>query len=104
MVNLGPRRRYLWTFILNFLQFYGLLVDSRGLKLIDTSSDIKFTGEPARTDVNRITGVLSFNENPFQNLLSEFPIITKPIEETHVVTDRVAHHIVTTGPLVTARP
>lgn len=113
-VNLGIRRRYLWTFILadvptgilgiDFLQHYGLLVDSRRLQLIDPSSNIKFTGFEARTDAHRITGLMSDMPNAFQSLFIRFPDLTKPIEEIDVVTDRVAHHIVTTGPPVTARP
>ena len=113
-VNLGPRRRYLWTFIqadvptgilgIDFLQFYELLVDSRRLRLIDTSSNIKFTGLKARTDVYRITGIFPDTVNSFQSLLERFPNLTKPIEEIKLVTDRVSHHIVTKGPPVTARP
>jgi hypothetical protein len=113
-VYLGPRRRYLWTFILadvptgilgiDFLQHYELLVDSRRLELIDTSSNIKVMGLKAQTDAYRITGLLADTTNRFQSLFTRFPSLTGSLEDIATVTNRVAHHIVTRGPPVTARP
>ncbi|CAH8621403.1 unnamed protein product [Schistosoma margrebowiei] len=106
-VNLGNRRRYLWTFIIanvptailgiDFLQHYELLVDSRRLQLIDTSSNSKFMGCKAHMNAYRIPST-------FYSRDDKFPVLTKPLEELPSVTDRVVHHIVTREPPVTARP
>ncbi|VDP94857.1 unnamed protein product, partial [Echinostoma caproni] len=113
-VNLGWQRRYPWTFILanvptgimgiDFLQYYELLVDSRCMQLINPASNIKVTGLKARTDVYRITGLMPDIPVDFQTLIARFPTLTKPIEDLTLVTDRVAHYVVTKGPPVTARP
>ncbi|VDP95665.1 unnamed protein product [Echinostoma caproni] len=110
-VNMRPPQRYPWTFILadvstgilgiTFRQFYKLLVDSRGLRLIGFSN-IKFTGLKAHTDVHRITGILPDSLDSFHSLMERFPNLTEPIEEINLVTDRVAHHIITKRPPVTA--
>ncbi|KAH9586005.1 hypothetical protein MS3_00007070 [Schistosoma haematobium] len=113
-VNLGNRRRYLWTFIIadvptailgiDFLQHYELLVDSRRLQLIDTSSNSKFMGCEAHMNAYRILGTFYSRDDKFHALFEKFPVITKPLEELPSVTNRVVHHIVTRGPPVTARP
>ncbi|CAI2732366.1 unnamed protein product [Schistosoma spindalis] len=113
-VNLGNRRRYLWTFIIadvptailgiDFLQHYELLVDSRRLQLIDTSSNSKFMGFKAHTNAYRILGTFYSRDDKFHALFEKFPRLTKPFEEISSVTNRVVHHIVTRGPPVTARP
>ncbi|CAI2730875.1 unnamed protein product [Schistosoma spindalis] len=113
-VNLGNRRRYLWTFIIadvptailgiDFLQHYELLVDSRRLQLIDTSSSSKFLGFKAHTNAYRILGTFYSRDDKFHALFEKFPRLTKPLEEISSVTNRVVHHIVTRGPPVTARP
>ncbi|CAH8618677.1 unnamed protein product [Schistosoma mattheei] len=113
-VNLGNRRRYLWTFIIadvptailgiDFLQHYELLVDSRRLQLIDTSSNSKFMGCKAHMNAYRILGTFYSRDDKFHALFEKFPVITKPLEELPSVTNRVVHHIVTRGPPVTARP
>ncbi|CAH8620560.1 unnamed protein product [Schistosoma guineensis] len=113
VVNLGNRRRYLWTFIIadvptailgiDFLQHYELLVDSRRLKLIDTSSNSKFMGFKAHMNAYRILGNFYSRDDKFHALFEKFPVLTKPLEELPSVTNRVVHHIVTRGPPVTAR-
>ncbi|CAH8519923.1 unnamed protein product [Schistosoma margrebowiei] len=113
-VNLGNRRRYLWTFIIadvptailgiDFLQHYKLLVDSRRLQLIDTSSNSKFMGCKAHMNAYRILGTFYSRDDKFHALFEKFPVLTKPLEELPSVTIRVVHHTVTRGPPVTARP
>ncbi|CAH8647289.1 unnamed protein product [Schistosoma intercalatum] len=113
-VNLGNRRRYLWTFIIadvptailgiDFLQHYELLVDSRRLQLFDTSSNSKFMGCKAHMNAYRILGTFYSRDDKFHALFEKFPVLTKPLEELPSVTNRVVHHIVTRGPPVTARP
>ncbi|CAH8639289.1 unnamed protein product [Schistosoma guineensis] len=113
-VNLGNRRRYLWTFIIadvptailgiDFLQHYELLVDSRRLQLIDTSSNSKFIGCKAHMNAYRILGTFYSRDDKFHALFEKFPVLTKPLEELPSVTNRMVHHIVTRGQPVTARP
>ncbi|CAH8608307.1 unnamed protein product [Schistosoma intercalatum] len=113
-VNLGNRRRYLWTFIIadvptailgiDFLQHYELLVDSRRLQLIDTSSNSKFMGCKAHMNAYRILGTFYSRDDKFHALFEKFPTLTKPLEEPPSVTNRVVHHTVTRRPPVTARP
>ncbi|CAI2734035.1 unnamed protein product [Schistosoma spindalis] len=52
----------------------------------------------------RILGTFYSRDDKFHALFEKFPRITKPLEEISSVTNRVVHHIVTRGPLVTARP
>ncbi|VDP91173.1 unnamed protein product [Echinostoma caproni] len=83
---------------------YEPLVNSYRPQLIDTSLNIKFTGLKACTDVHQISGILPDSLDSFHSLMERFPNSTKPIEEINLVTDGVAHHLATKGPLVMARP
>ncbi|VDP42921.1 unnamed protein product, partial [Echinostoma caproni] len=88
---------------IDFSQYYELHVDSRRTQFINPASNIKVTGLKARTDVYRITGLMPDIPVEFQTLIARFPTLTKPIEDLTLVTDRVAHYIITKGPPVATR-
>ncbi|VDP86649.1 unnamed protein product [Echinostoma caproni] len=73
------------------------------LQLINPASNIKVTGLKARTDVYRITGLMPDIPVDFHTMIARFSTLTKPIEDSTLVIDRVAHHIVTKGQPVTTR-
>ena len=100
--------RYEWQFIIadvsqpllgaDFLCHYGLLVDVRNQRLLDTAS---LTSMPLRaTDVSvPLIGHISAEE-PYASLLAEFKEITTPAFNLPTTKHGVEHFIQTTGPPV----
>ncbi|GFV24487.1 transposon Ty3-I Gag-Pol polyprotein [Trichonephila clavipes] len=85
-LNLGLRRPFIWTFIIadvsspiigaDFLKHFNLLID---LKKKDANIS-------------------------FKNILSEYPDLSNPSLISKSASHGTVHHIITTGPPVTARP
>ena len=113
-LDLGLRRTFRWIFILadvnkpllgaDFLEHFGLLVDLKQKRLVDTHTQLHIqcvlAQEPSLTPT--VPGGTATND--YQSLLSEFPEITKihNFDDCSLRHD-VAHHIVTTGPPVSCR-
>ncbi|GFW59948.1 hypothetical protein TNCV_4864031 [Trichonephila clavipes] len=86
-LNLGLRRPFIWTFIIadvsspiigaNFLKHFNLLIDLKKKKDANIS---------------------------FKNILSEYPDLSNPSLISKSASHGTVHHIITTGPPVTARP
>ncbi|GFU58901.1 retrovirus-related Pol polyprotein from transposon opus [Trichonephila clavipes] len=86
-LNLGLRRPFIWTFIIadvsspiigaDFLKHFNLLIDLKKKKDANIS---------------------------FKNILSEYPDLSNPSLISKSASHGTVHHIITTGPPVTARP
>lgn len=111
-LNLGLRRQFSWPFVVakvskpilgaDFLHHFGLVVDLKNRKLIDTTTKIECIGGMHRIRYERISTIN--NDDPLAPLLREFIDITKPSPDRKVRNTIVTHHIVTQGPPVTAKP
>ncbi|GFY10331.1 hypothetical protein TNCV_2630091 [Trichonephila clavipes] len=93
-LNLGLRRPFIWTFIIadvsspiigaDFLRHFNLLID---LKKKSPHT------------------ILTVDANiSFKNILSEYPDLSNPSLISKSASHGTVHHIITTGPPVTARP
>lgn len=111
-LDLGLRRQLSWPFIVakvskpiigaDFLHHFGLIVDLKRRKLIDTTTKIECIADINRTEYERIS-TINYTD-PLAPLLREFIDITKPSPDRKVSSSIVTHHIVTQGPPVTAKP
>ncbi|GFX86195.1 gag-pol polyprotein [Trichonephila clavipes] len=92
-LNLGLRRPFIWTFIIadvsspiigaDFLKHFNLLIDLKKKK----------------------PSILTVDANiSFKNILSEYPDLSNPSLISKSASHGTVHHIITTGPPVTARP
>lgn len=114
-LDLGLRRAFTWSFTIadisraiigiDFLSFYGLLVDCKNQRLIDgvTSLSIKALHSNLPEDTASIKAVTG--ESEFHMLLREFPEITRPAGIPSFPKHNTLHHIRTTpGPPVACKP
>ncbi|GFT09998.1 hypothetical protein TNCV_1114561 [Trichonephila clavipes] len=92
-LNLGLRRSFIWAFIIadvsspiigaDFLKHFNLLIDLKKKK----------------------PSILTVDANiSFKNILSEYPDLSNPSLISKSASHGTVHHIITTGPPVTARP
>ena len=112
-LDLGLRRTFRWIFIIadvekpilgaDFLRYFNLLVDMRGLRLLDTQTQLKIQGIAAIGPALSPSLRPQTPTNYFEALLSEFPTLTQPQQGNHPVKHNVTHHIETTGPPASAR-
>ena len=113
-LNLGLRRSFPWIFIIadvqkpiigaDFLRNFGLLVDMGQCQLSDAATHLRVQGILTQ-DPSPSPSVLPKGPgNPYHNLLSEFPALTRVCSPDTPVKHDVTHHIETTGPPVSARP
>ncbi|KAG8183841.1 hypothetical protein JTE90_025724 [Oedothorax gibbosus] len=109
-VDLNLRRSLPWPFAIAavshpilgayFLKNFGLLVDMKNNRLIDTSNGRKVSAPVIASSYGTIS--LLAQDSKYKDLLSEFPEIIKvsnPVKINH----QVEHHIETTGPPVFSR-
>lgn len=113
-LNLGLRRDYKWRFIVadvtkaiigvDFLSYYGLIVDCRNQRLIDSTTTL--TTQAHSVLSNTISSVKVFlNNSKYQDLLREFHDITKPAGIECATKHNTVHYIKTTpGPPVSCKP
>jgi len=112
-LDIGLRRSYRWIFIIadlpipilgaDFLAHFGLRVDVRHHKLIDTTTGLTLCGLQSTTASP--CPVFHFPvSTPYNELLRKFPNITRPCYNESSVKHSVTHHIRTTGPSVFCRP
>ena len=104
---------FTWIFIIadirtpilgaDFLREYNLLVDVRHNRLRDTATVQGVLASPAPDD--RPVCVLSHPpvQSMYNELLAEFPGLTRPYQGQLSVKHKVTHHIETTGPPVYTR-
>jgi hypothetical protein len=103
-LNLGLRRDFTWRFVIagvelpiisvNLLSHYGLLVECRKNRLLDGVTSLSPPGliaPPAVPSVKVIAG-----GTPPDNLLEEFPVLTKAARSHREVRHNSTHHIRTT--------
>lgn len=106
-LNLGLRRAYKWSFIIanvrqpilgaDFLINYGLIVDLRSKRLLDSLTYLSVIGSIEHCS-NPSIRVLDRN-HPFHDLLSNYPDITKPVNFREPPSHSIKHHIETRGPI-----
>ncbi|CAH8494473.1 unnamed protein product [Dicrocoelium dendriticum] len=113
-LDLNLRRGIQWIFMvasvpfaiigIDFLRHFGLLVDAGRHRLLDDNTKLGVDG--VYSDAPIISPVFRIADAPSDNLrlLSEHPRLVRPTAELPPVTTEVAHHIVTRGQPVNARP
>jgi cleavage and polyadenylation specificity factor subunit 1 len=112
-LNLGLHRDFTWRFVVadvqtpiigvDLLAHFGLLVDCRNNRLLDGTTSLS---APARAAQMPIASVKTVGcGTPVDDLLAEFPELTRPSGIRSEVRHNTVHHIRTTpGPPVTCRP
>lgn len=112
-LRIGLRRVFPWRFVVadvakpligaDFLAHYGLLVDIRNKRLVDTTTTLCAAGREV-TDTQTEIRVIK-DHTPFHVLLSNFPELTRPSGAPSSVQHNTLHHIYTTpGPPVACKP
>ncbi|GFU04529.1 hypothetical protein TNCV_1515831 [Trichonephila clavipes] len=110
-LNLGLRRPFIWTFIIadvsspiigaDFLKHFNLLIDLKKKRLVDMETYL-FTSCVFSNIVQ--PSILTVDANiSFKNILSEYPDLSNPSLISKSASHGTVHHIITTGPPVTAR-
>lgn len=114
-LNLGLRRVFTWSFTIadiskpiigiDFLSFYGLLVDCKNQRLIDGVTSLSVNALHSRSPDNTASVKVVTGESEFHTLLREFPEITRPAGIPFSPHHNTLHHIRTTpGPPVACKP
>lgn len=112
-LNLGIRRVLPWRFVVadvsqpilgaDFLSHYGLLVDIRNKRLIDTQTKLAAQGRCV-SDITPSVRVIQ-SSSPYLDVLKNFPEITRPSGVIKEPKHTTLHHIQTTsGPPVACKP
>ena len=106
-LDLGLRRNFSWNFLIadvpvpmlgaDFLQKYGLLIDMKGRKLVDSSTTLSTTGKERHVPVQSSTFSIAV-EGTYGELLEDFPLLISPLQDNQEIQHDVTHHIVTNGP------
>ncbi|GFT87594.1 retrovirus-related Pol polyprotein from transposon 17.6 [Trichonephila clavipes] len=110
-LNLGLRRPFIWTFIIadvsspiigdDFLKHFNLLIDLKKKMLVDMETSL-FTSCVFSNIVQ--PSILTVDANiSFKNILLEYPDLSNPSLISKSASHGTVHHIITTGPPVTAR-
>ena len=112
-LNLGLRRTFRWIFVIadvqnpilgaDFLRNFGLLVDMKHTRLLDTTTQLHVQGITMHTLSPHPVLHLRKPASVYNATLAEFPTVTQPWCYDQPVRHSVTHHITTTGPPVTAR-
>lgn len=111
-IDVGLRRLFRWVFVVadvnfailgaDFLSHFNLDVSVRDRCLKDNNTSLKVRGLESNICSS---GICAFQPvSAYHHVLAEFPSLTKPRNTEQPVKHNVTHHIVTTGPPVTARP
>lgn len=114
-INLGLRRAFTWPFIVadvsqpiigaDFLTHFGLLVDLKRKKLIDGNTKLEMSARKTPINPsNKISTINEQNDDQFTKILKKFPEILNAKTHPKSGNSNIAHHIVTNGPPVHARP
>ena len=108
-LNLGLCPSNPWLFIVadvqkpiigaDFLKHFGLLVDMKQHRLIDTATQL----HPLPDQSPRPCILPKGDNNPYLKLLADFPSLTNVSSPNYTV-KHISHHIETTGPPISAHP
>ncbi|BHF84038.1 hypothetical protein SprV_0902718800 [Sparganum proliferum] len=111
-LHIGLRRRFQWVFVqadvkspiigADFLTHFGLAVDLKHRKLIDTTTT-NFTIGIAASEPS-VSIQLAVPSSPFADILKDYSSLTKPRQFTEEVQHTVKYHIITTDQPVYAHP
>ena len=111
-VNIGLKRSFTHAFILatvnrpiigaDFLSKFGLLVDLKRKRLVDSATQLSINAKMAR--VNTPTPIHFTIDNGYGTLLKKFNSLTAEPNYNLPVRHKVVHHIVTSGHLPVSRP
>lgn len=112
-LQLGLRRDFAWNFVVadvdkpiigaDFISFYGLLVDCRNGRLLDSTTSLSTAGVVKACKSPSIKAISGNSE--YHKLLAQYPDLTKPAGITREVKHSTIHYIRTTaGPPVFCRP
>lgn len=113
-LDFGLRRAYSWRFIVadvskaiigaDFLSHYGLIVDCRNRRLIDSLTTLSITAAPVSSKVSFSVKTV-VGECRYFKLLRDFPELTRPPGMHKVAEHKTVHYIRTTpGPPVHCTP
>lgn len=114
-LDLGLRRAFAWQFTvadvskpiigIDFLGYYNLLVDCRNQRLIDNITALTVAATSRKTS-EAISSVRTTTEGTdYQQLLREYPDLTRPAGRPRNIKHNTVHHLHTTaGPPVYGRP
>lgn len=112
-IDLGLRRKFTWTFVIanvtdaiigaDFLHHYKLLVDTRNKKLIDEYTTLQVQCVVKPSAESGIRALFDNASERYQQILSDFPELTKPSVKLQQPKHDIVHHIQTTGPPVHER-
>jgi len=104
-LNLGLRRDFSWRFVVadiqtpiigvDLLSFYGLLVDCKHNRLLDSITSLSTPGSLAPSSVTSVKVIAG--GMPTDNLLKEFPELITPSGLHANVRHNTVHYIRTTG-------
>lgn len=110
-LNLGLRRSFTWSFLVadvskpiigaDFLRKFGLLVDLKKKKLIDTTTKLEINAIIQSSDQLKISTIKQ--DVKFKNLIEEFKDLTIPSSQKQGKKINVRHHIITKGQPVFAK-
>jgi hypothetical protein len=112
-LNLELPRNFTWRFMVadvqlpitrvDLLSHYGLLIDCRNNRLVDGVTSLSTPGLAAQTSVPSMKTIT--NDTTADNLLAEFPELTRPTGINRKVRHNTLHNIcMTPGLPVTCRP
>lgn len=112
-LNLGLRREFTWKFVIadvnkpiigvDFLDFYGLLVDIRNKCLKDGNTNLFTKGKIVHNDAITVKTIAGTSR--YHQVLAKYRDITRPTGTCKEIKHSVTHHIKTTqGPPVYCKP
>lgn len=113
ILEFGLRREFPWRFVIadvsrpiigaDFLAHYGLVVDLKNGRLVDSLTKIATLGQPADCDISTVKTVCGTTE--YHALLLRYPDITRPEGRPRTVKHNTKHYIQTTpGPPCSSKP
>ncbi|XP_045448264.1 uncharacterized protein K02A2.6-like [Melitaea cinxia] len=113
-LDFGLRRLFNWRFVVadvtkpiigvDFLNFYGLIVDCRNKRLLDSITSLSSTAKVVSC-INIASVKILTGETRYHKILEEFPEITRPSGTYRDIKHNTVHHIRTTpGPPVSCTP
>lgn len=113
-LDLGLSRPLQWDFIIadvttsiigiDFLTYFNLTVDIPNHRIIDANTNTSVSGVLKHAEVTRLSVVSPTADPRYLRLFKEFSQLVRQSGDVPSVADSVAHHIVTRGPPVAARP
>lgn len=112
-LNLGLRRSFSWKFVVadvskpiigvDFLSFYGLLVDVRNQQLLDENTQLTSKGQVVAEPVQSVQTI--YGATAYHQLLQRYSEITRPGGGPATAKHNTRHYIRTTpGPPVVEKP